>query len=113
MPSETSSVMVLPTRVAPASSSACTAQAWRVGTGSAVPSPGCRRRSAGRRRRTGPSRRRKGRRAGRRPPPRSAGCFRARKGRSCRKARRSSQDWEPARKRAAPPMECRPSPVTS
>ena len=33
MPSETSSVMVLPISVAPASSSVCTAQACRVGTG--------------------------------------------------------------------------------
>src|SRR5437763_434248 len=33
MPSETSSVMVLPINVAPASSSRCTAQAWLVGTG--------------------------------------------------------------------------------
>src|SRR5439155_18251451 len=33
MPSDTSSVIVLPISVAPASSSRCTAQAWRVGTG--------------------------------------------------------------------------------
>jgi hypothetical protein len=33
MPSETSSVMVLPISVAPASSSVCTAQAWRTGIG--------------------------------------------------------------------------------
>src|SRR5262245_42847836 len=33
MPSDTSSVIVLPIKVAPASSSRCTAQAWRVGTG--------------------------------------------------------------------------------
>ena len=32
MPSETSSVIVLPTSVAPASSSVCTAQEWRSGT---------------------------------------------------------------------------------
>ena len=36
MPSETSSVMVLPTRSAPASSRVCTAQAWRPGTGFAL-----------------------------------------------------------------------------
>src|SRR5205823_5179344 len=33
MPSETSSVIVLPIRSAPASSNLCTAQAWRSGTG--------------------------------------------------------------------------------
>src|SRR3984893_8230598 len=33
MPSDTSSVMVLPIKAAPASSSRCTAQEWRVGTG--------------------------------------------------------------------------------
>jgi hypothetical protein len=33
MPSDTSSVTVLPISVAPASSSRCTAHAWRMGTG--------------------------------------------------------------------------------
>src|SRR3954454_17771995 len=47
MPSETSSVIVLPIRSAPASSNLCTAQAWRSGTGllraqSGLPPPvGC------------------------------------------------------------------------
>jgi hypothetical protein len=36
MPSDTSSVMVLPIRVAPASSRVCTAQAWLLGIGRPV-----------------------------------------------------------------------------